>query len=267
MRRGFSTGRNSGRDTRNSFAFTSEMDLCSPVAKELCRKLGIADSELQAKTIADFQSPLVPIETAERLFQHHSERRKIALRLLECELQRLQHNGDSPSRKSLEGAKSLTPSRRLEYDFDVQIDQAQILAQKIATRKREIQLTLKVAENRELIQLKTIQQIENSLRERSERMAKRWEELKEKEDQLRVKFQKKRQREQEILEKRKQVLVTQEEDSRESHEALIAPTPIPSVKSILRQRERSSISAPPKRATQKEEDDLQRKLDQFERKM
>ena len=216
MRRGLSTGRTPGRDTRTSFVFTPEMDLYSPVAKDLCRKLGIADSELQAKSITDFQSPLVPIETAERLFQHHYERRKIALRLLETEFQKVRRHRDSPmkfeglsSRKSLEGgkAKSLTPSRRLvESELDGPIDQSQIVAQKIATQKHKIELTLKVAENREQLQLKSIEQIETSLRERSERMMKRWEEVKEKEDQQRQKFLKKRQREQEILEKRKQVL-------------------------------------------------------------
>lgn len=195
-------------DSRNSFVFTPELDLYSPITKDLCRQLGISDRELLPQTVAEFQSPLVPIETAERLFQHHTERRKIALKLLESEFSKryksheIRPNSDSPY------AKSLTPNRRpVETDPDLMMDARSMQVQKLASRKHRAQLELKVAENREVLQLRTVEQIEKTLREKSERSVKVGEENKEKEEEMRMRFLRRRQRAQEILDKKRQVCV------------------------------------------------------------
>ena len=193
-------------DSRASFIFTPELDLYSPVTKDLCRQLGISEKELQPKTVADFHSPLVPVETAERLFQHHTERRKIALRLLENEFAKRYKPTEVRSNSDTPYPKSLTPIRRhFDTDPDSPLDAYSIRMQKLAGMKHRAELELKVAENRELLQLRTLEQIEKTIKEKSERSVKVGEESKEKEDEIRTRFLRRRQRAQEILRKKLQV--------------------------------------------------------------
>lgn len=199
-------------ESRSSFTYTPDLDLYSPVARDLCRQLGITAGELQVKSVSDFQSPLVPIETAERLLQHHTERRKIALRLLETELSRRQRLGKSSeihlnSQRSLEFqySKSVTPGRKVGENCESVMDMSGIVAQRLASRRHRAELELKVAENRELMQLRNLEQIEKAMKERSERSMKVWEETKEKEQEMRLKFNRRRQRALEILEKKRLV--------------------------------------------------------------
>lgn len=195
-------------DSRASFVFTPELDLYSPITQDLCRQLGIAEKELLPKTVAQFQSPLVPVETAQRLFQHHTERRKIALKLLESEFSKRYKSSDIRPNSDSPGPKSLTPSRRpVDTDPDSLLDAHTMQLHKLESRKHRAQLELKVAENREALTLRTLEQIEKTIREKSERSVKVDEENKEKEEEMRRRFLQRRQRAQEILDKKRQVCV------------------------------------------------------------